>query len=76
VQVVVGSGGVLRHATGTGRDAVLHAVTTDHAGGWKVPRDAHAVTDAAYLLFAVGLLRGRHPQAARALAAAVVGGRS
>jgi len=32
------------------------------------------VTDAAYLLCAVGLLRRTHPEAARALARAVVGG--
>ena len=76
IEGVVGSGGVLRHATGAGRGAVLRAVATDHAGGWKVPRDALAVTDTAYLLFAVGLLWGRHPEAARALAAAVVGGGS
>jgi uncharacterized protein (TIGR01319 family) len=73
VQVVVGSGGVLRHATPDGRTAVLHAVATDHAGGWKVPRAAAVVTDTAYLLFAVGLLRGTHPEAARALARTVVG---
>ncbi len=65
VQVVVGSGGVLRHATDEGRDAVLQAVVTDHAGGWKVPRRAAVVTDTAYLLFAVGLLRERHPEVAR-----------
>ncbi|GAB3449885.1 methylaspartate mutase accessory protein GlmL [Phycicoccus ginsengisoli] len=76
VRVVVGSGGVLRHAAGPQRDAVLGAVTTDHAGGWKVPRDAQVVTDTAYLLAAVGLLREEHPEAARALASTVVGGRA
>jgi uncharacterized protein (TIGR01319 family) len=74
VQVVVGSGGVLRHATPNGRRAVLGAVASDHAGGWKVPRRAAVVTDTAYLLFAVGLLRERHPEAARALARSVVAG--
>ena len=74
VQVVVGSGGVLRHATTAGRDAVLQAVVADHAGGWKVPRQAAVVTDTAYLLFAVGLLRDRHPEAARALARTILGG--
>ena len=76
VELVVGSGGVLRHATPSGRDEVLTAVTTDHAGGWKVPRRAAVVTDTAYLLFAVGLLREAHPEAARRLAGAVVGARS
>ena len=62
---LVGSGGVLRHADpASRRDDVLRAVATDHAGGWKVPRDAALVTDAAYLLFAVGLLRAAHPEAA------------
>jgi uncharacterized protein (TIGR01319 family) len=74
VQVVVGSGGVLRHATAAGCSEVLESVATDHAGGWKVPRGAALVTDTAYLLFAVGLLRARHPAAARELARAVVGG--
>lgn len=76
VAVVAGSGGVLRHAPEVDRDAVLAAVATDHAGGWKVPRGARVVTDTAYLLAAVGLLREEHPDAARALAATVVGGRA
>ena len=75
VRVVVGSGGVLRHADEQGRDAVLGAVVADHAGGWRVPRDATVVTDAAYLLFAVGLLREAHPEVALRLARAVTGGR-
>jgi uncharacterized protein (TIGR01319 family) len=76
VQVVVGSGGVLRHATPDGRASALHAVATDHAGGWKVPRQAAMVTDTAYLLFAVGLLRETQPQTARALARTIVRGGS
>jgi uncharacterized protein (TIGR01319 family) len=76
VTLLVGSGGVLRHATATGRQAVLGAVARDHAGGWKVPREPQAVTDAAYLLCAAGLLRDRHPAAAATLAAVVVGGGS
>lgn len=76
VRLLVGSGGVLRHATEHDRSHVLGAVVTDHAGGWRVPREAVVVTDTAYLLFAVGLLAERHPDAARRLAEAVVGGRS
>lgn len=76
VRVLVGSGGVLRHAPEGASDTVLSAVLADHAGGWKVPRDARGVTDTAYLLFAVGLLRTTHPEAAATLAGAVVGGRS
>jgi uncharacterized protein (TIGR01319 family) len=73
VAVVVGSGGVLRHAPAGEREAVLSAVAGDHAGGWRVPRDPVLVTDTAYLLCAVGLLAGPHPGAARALAGRVVG---
>jgi uncharacterized protein (TIGR01319 family) len=76
VTLLVGSGGVLRHARSSDRAAMLRTVARDHAGGWKVPRELRAVTDTAYLLFAVGLLRERHPRAAAALAAAVVGGGS
>jgi hypothetical protein len=39
-----------------------------------VPREAAVVTDAAYLLFAVGLLREAHPEVAASLATALVGG--
>lgn len=73
---VVGSGGVLRHATPRRRHSVLAAVANDHAGGWKVPRSATLSTDSAYLLGAVGLLAGPYPVAARALAERTVGARS
>jgi uncharacterized protein (TIGR01319 family) len=73
---VIGSGGVLRHAVEPEQRAVLHAVTADHAGGWRVPRGARVATDTAYLLFAVGLLAEEHPTAAAALAARVVGAES
>ncbi len=74
VRLVLGSGGVLRHAAAPLREAVMAAVTTDHAGGWKVPREASTGVDTAYLLFAAGLLaEAHHPAAARALAAGIVG---
>ncbi|HEX2704938.1 MAG TPA: glutamate mutase L, partial [Candidatus Lustribacter sp.] len=53
---VIGSGGVLRYGDPEGADDVLRAVTTDYAGGWRVPREAAVRVDRAYLLFAVGLL--------------------
>jgi uncharacterized protein (TIGR01319 family) len=70
VTVLVGSGGVLRHAQAAGRERVLGAVLADHAGGWKVPRAARATVDTAYLLFAAGLLADdpAHPDLALALA--------
>ncbi len=73
VRLVLGSGGVLRHAPSGVADAVLTALTSDHAGGWKVPRQAGTGVDTAYLLFAVGLLADAHPVASRALAARVAG---
>ncbi|MEP6797159.1 MAG: glutamate mutase L [Lapillicoccus sp.] len=67
VGLVVGSGGVLRHA-GPGGRAVLAALLADHAGGWKVPTAARVGVDVAYRLFAVGLLADEWPTVARALA--------
>jgi uncharacterized protein (TIGR01319 family) len=72
VGLVLGSGGVLRHATAGQGMRVLAAVTGDHAGGWRVPRSARTGVDAAYLLFAVGLLTDDRPDLARALAGRVV----
>ena len=69
VALVVGSGGVLRHAPGAVGDRVLARVTDDHGGGWRVPEHAHRRVDAAYVLFAVGLLADGYPGAAAALAA-------
>jgi uncharacterized protein (TIGR01319 family) len=67
VGLVLGSGGVLRHASAERGMRVLTAVTGDHAGGWRVPRSARTGVDAAYLLFAVGLLAEDHPELARAV---------
>ncbi|WP_428965482.1 glutamate mutase L [Micromonospora fluostatini] len=67
VRLVVGSGGVLRHAEVSAAVGVLGGVLTDHAGGWAVPRAARAVVDVDYVLAAGGLLAREHPGAARAL---------
>ncbi|WP_076259676.1 glutamate mutase L [Intrasporangium flavum] len=72
VTTLVGSGGVLRHADASGRDHVLEAVLADHAGGWKVPREAGARVDERYLLFAAGLLAAEAPDLARAVAAQIL----
>ena len=71
VTALIGSGGVLRHTDAPGRDHVLGAVLTDHAGGWKVPRAAHATVDTAYVVFAAGLLADDVPDVARTLAAQI-----
>ena len=71
--LVLGSGGVLRHTTADVSRALLTAVTTDHAGGWRVPRAPRLAVDAAYLLVVVGLLAASHPQAARAVSRTLAG---
>jgi hypothetical protein len=58
----------MRHATAEQGMRVLAAVTGDHAGGWRVPRSARTGVDAAYLLFAVGLMAEDRPDLARVLA--------
>ncbi len=68
VGLVVGSGGVLRHADAAAQQAILAPATTDHAGGWKVPEGARVAVDARYVLFAAGLLAVDAPQAAARLA--------
>ncbi|MFG2052510.1 glutamate mutase L [Micromonospora sp. NPDC048930] len=67
VKLLVGSGGVLRHADPADAAAVLDAVLTDHAGGWPLPRAARPVVDVDYVLAAAGLLAADHPGAAAAL---------
>ncbi|GHJ53997.1 hypothetical protein Nm8I071_33040 [Nonomuraea sp. TT08I-71] len=67
IKVMVGSGGVLRHADPGDAAGVLAAVLGDHAGGWPLPRAARAVVDVDYVLAAGGLLAADHPDAAAAL---------
>jgi uncharacterized protein (TIGR01319 family) len=64
VGLVVGSGGVLRHATAERALAVLGPATGDLAGGWAVPERARPVVDAQCVLAAAGLLAQQHPEAA------------
>ncbi|MET7946890.1 glutamate mutase L [Micromonospora sp. NPDC005324] len=67
VRLLVGSGGVLRHAPSDMAGQVLTAVLADHAGGWALPRAAAAVVDADYVLAAGGLLAEEHRGTAQAL---------
>jgi uncharacterized protein (TIGR01319 family) len=68
VDLLVGSGGVLRHAPDADARRVLAAATGDHlAGGWLVPREPRVVIDHDYVLAAAGLLAADHPEAAYAL---------
>jgi uncharacterized protein (TIGR01319 family) len=68
VRLLLGSGGVLRHADPAASVGVLDAVLADHGGGWRPPVGARSLVDTAYLLFGAGLLAEEHPTAARALA--------
>jgi uncharacterized protein (TIGR01319 family) len=69
VALLVGSGGVLRHGRPGVAERVLGAlVTADDPEGWQLPERARIVVDEQYLLMAVGLLAGRHPDVAYRLA--------
>ena len=67
VRLVVGSGGVLRHADAEVRARILAAATRDLAGGWPVPEEARTTVDEQYVLAAAGLLADQHPEAAARL---------
>jgi uncharacterized protein (TIGR01319 family) len=67
VALVVGSGGVLRHATPARAARALAPATGDLGGGWAVPETARAVVDASYVLAAAGLLADDHPEVGAAL---------
>lgn len=67
VSLVVGSGGVLRHADGPVGAQILHPAVHDVGGGWPVPERAGTTVDATYVLAAGGLLAAEHPRAAARL---------
>lgn len=73
VGLLVGSGGVLRHAPPDRSEGVLRAVLADHGGGWRPPARARATVDTAYLLLGAGLLAREHPDLARAVVAPLAG---
>jgi uncharacterized protein (TIGR01319 family) len=75
VGLLVGSGGVLRHASPVAAERVLAASTgTDVPGGWLLPRAPRLAVDRTYVLMAAGLLADDLPDAAAALLAASIGG--
>ncbi|MGH3713895.1 MAG: glutamate mutase L [Micromonosporaceae bacterium] len=67
VELVIGSGGVLRHTGPEAATRLLAGATADHAGGWPLPTDAHHTVDRRYVLAAAGLLAGDHREPATAL---------
>ena len=70
VRLVVGSGGVLRHASEQRLAEILQPARSDHAGGWRVPAGARLAVDRRYVLAAAGLLAADHSEAAAAVLAA------
>jgi uncharacterized protein (TIGR01319 family) len=67
VSLVVGSGGVLRHASEATRERILRPAVRDFGGGWPVPENARTTVDVSYALAAAGLLAVQHPRAAALL---------
>jgi uncharacterized protein (TIGR01319 family) len=67
VRLVVASGGVFRHAEPDLLAQMLAPVTTDHAGGWRVPTSPRLTVDQRYVMAAAGLLADDHGEAAAAL---------
>jgi uncharacterized protein (TIGR01319 family) len=68
VDLLVGSGGVLRHGReGVAGRVFAGSVGADVEGGWQLPRRAEVTVDTDYVLAAVGLLAVEHPEAARRL---------
>jgi uncharacterized protein (TIGR01319 family) len=68
VGLLVGSGGVLRHASPEGVHRVLDTLVGVSPEGWQLPEHPRVVVDRDYVLAAVGLLAERRPGAAAALA--------
>jgi uncharacterized protein (TIGR01319 family) len=69
VDLLVGSGGVLRHGRPGVAERVLSGSLGEHVeGGWQLPRAPRVVVDTDYALCAVGLLAATHPGAAHRLA--------
>lgn len=68
VDLLVGSGGVLRHASGAGLSQLMAGLTGVSPEGWQQPEHPRIVVDRDYVLAAVGLLAECRPAAAAALA--------
>ena len=64
--LLVGSGGVLRHS-GDSACEVMTRHLGDDGQGWQLPQGPRVVVDTDYVLAPAGLLAARHPQAAYGL---------
>jgi uncharacterized protein (TIGR01319 family) len=68
VDLLVGSGGVLRHLARDAAHRIVDAVTGVSPEAWQQPEHPRVVVDRDYVLAAVGLLAESRPAAAAALA--------
>ena len=75
VDLLIGSGGVLRHGTAGVAERVFADSVGDLEGGWQLPRSPRLVVDADYVLAAAGLLLAAYPDTAYRLALRVATGR-
>lgn len=67
VGLLVGSGGILRHADVHTARRILTDALVDDGGGWLLPECPRIALDRSYVLAAAGLLAERAPEAAREL---------
>ena len=75
VDLLVGSGGVLRNGRPGVVDRIFAGSTGAHVeGGWQLPRAPRVVVDDEHVLAAIGLLATEHPATAYALSAGLRGG--
>ncbi|MGI8645984.1 MAG: glutamate mutase L, partial [Nocardioides sp.] len=75
VDLLVGSGGVLRHGRrGVAERIFAGSIGADVDGGWQLPRAPRVVVDRDHVLAAVGLLATAHRGTAYALTTDLVGG--
>jgi uncharacterized protein (TIGR01319 family) len=74
IDVLVGSGGVLRHSSEADARRVLASATGERVEvGWLLPRHPRLVIDRDYVLAAAGLLAKEHPAAASRMLARLCG---
>jgi uncharacterized protein (TIGR01319 family) len=74
IDLLIGSGGVLRNGRPGVADRVLAgSVGVDLQGGWQLPRTPRVVVDHDYALCAIGLLADPHPDAAYELSRRLAG---
>ena len=64
VDLLVGSGGILRKGPSKAADRLLLGVIGEVEGGWLLPRDPAVVIDRDHVLSAAGLLVAEYPEAA------------